>query len=117
MRKLTTTLIALITAVPALTISLPNQAAPMSSYVETALVDVCKAAMSNKIHKLNSVTKAYRLNKRTVALKVVCNGDDIITFAEKHGADKTAAKLQKSIGKVNIIDMAAANKSNVTFTL
>jgi len=36
----------------------------------------------------------------------MCNGDDIITFAEKNGATKTAAKLQKSTGEVNITDLA-----------
>ena len=115
MRKFKTALIALATAVPALAFSLPSQAS-MSPYMETALVDVCKAAMSNKVYKLNNTTKSYRLKDKTVALKVMCNGDDIIAFAEKHGADKTAAKLQKSIGNVSIIDTAAVNKLNVTFT-
>ena len=45
----------------------------------------------------------------------MCNGDDIIAFAEKHGADRTAAKLQRSLGSVNIIDVAAIDKINVTF--
>jgi len=115
MTKFKTTLIALATAVPVLAFSLPSQAA-MSPYMKTALVDVCKAAKSNKIYKLNSTTKAYHLKNKTVALKVMCNGDDIISFAESHGADKTAASLQKSIGDVNIIDTAATAKLNVTFT-
>ncbi len=115
MKALKTTLIALATAVPALTFSLPSQAA-MSSYMETALIDVCKAAMSNKVYRLNSTSKSYRLKDKTIALKVVCNGDDIISFAERHGADKTAAKLQKSIGNVSIIDTAATEKLSVTFT-
>ncbi len=110
-----TTLIALATAVPALAFSLPSQAA-MSPYMKTALVDVCKAAMSNKVHKLNETTKSYHLKDKTVALKVMCNGDDIISFAENHGADRTAAKLQKSIGNVSIIDTAATEKLSVTFT-
>jgi hypothetical protein len=115
MRKFKTALIALATAVPALAFSLPSQAA-MSPYMETALVNVCKAAMSNKVYKLNNTTKSYRLKDKTVALKVMCNGDDIIAFAEKHGADRTAAKLQRSIGSVSIIDTAAVDKFNVTFT-
>jgi len=110
-----TTLIALATAVPALAFSLPSQAA-MSPFMKTALVDVCKAAMSNKVHKLNETTKSYRLKDKTVALKVMCNGDDIISFAENHGANRTAAKLQKSIGNVSIIDTAATAKLSVTFT-
>ena len=115
MTKFKTTLIALATAVPVLAFSLPSQAA-MSPYIRTALVDVCKAAMSNKVHKLSNTTKSYHLKDKTVALKVMCNGDDIISFAEKHGATKTAAKLQRSIGNVNIIDTAATTKLSVTFT-
>ena len=115
MTTLKTTLIALATTVPALAFSLPSQATT-NSYVETALVDVCKAAASNKIHSFNDTVKSYRLNNKTIALKVVCNGDDIISFAENHGADKTAAKLQKSIGDVSIIDTAALSKIHVNYT-
>ena len=115
MTKFKTTLIALATAVPVLAFSVPSQAA-MTPYMKTALVDVCKAAMSNKVHRLNDATKSYHLKDKTVALKVMCNGDDIISFAEKHGADKTAKKLQRSIGNVSIIDTAATEKLSVTFT-
>jgi hypothetical protein len=115
MTKFKTTLIALATTIPALAFSLPSQAT-MNTYMETALVDVCKAAMSNKVYHFNKTTKSYNLTDKTIALKVMCNGDDIISFAEKHGADKTAAKLQKSIGSVNIIDTASTAKMNVTFT-
>ncbi len=115
MRTLKTTLIALATAIPVLAFSLPSQAA-MSPCIEKALIDVCKAAMSNKVYRLHSTSKSYRLKDKTIALKVMCNGDDIITFAENHGADKTAAKLQRSIGSVSIIDTAATTKLSVTFT-
>lgn len=114
MRTFKTTLIALVTAVPALTFSLSSQAA-MDPYVKTALIDVCKAAMSNRIHRLNSTSKSYNLKKETIALNVMCNGEDIISFAESRGATKTAARLQKSIGNVQIIDTAASEKSNVNF--
>ncbi|PKI13971.1 DUF3718 domain-containing protein [Colwellia sp. 12G3] len=115
MTTIKTTLIALVTAVPALAFSLPSQATT-TSFMDTALVDVCKAAQSNKVFKLNSALKSYRLQGKTVALKVMCNGDDIITFAEKNGATKTAAQLQKSIGDVSITDVAVTDKINVTFT-
>jgi len=97
-----------------LAISLPSQAAT-PTHMETALVSVCKAAQSNSVQKLKQQTKAFRLRERTVALGVVCNGEDIISFAETHGADKTAAKLQKSISNVSITDIAAVSKINVTF--
>jgi hypothetical protein len=114
MTTIKTTLIALATAVPALAFSLTSQATSMS-YMDTALVEVCKAAQSNKVFKLDSTIKSYRLQNKTVALKVMCNGDDIITFSEKNGATKTAAKLQKSIGEVSITDVAVVEKINVTF--
>ena len=115
MNKLNKTLVAIVASVPVLTFSLSSQAA-MSSYMETALVDVCKAALNNKVRQLNETTKSYNLKDKIIALKVMCNGDDIITFAEKHGADKTAAKLQRSIGNVSIIDTASTAKYYVTFT-
>lgn len=115
MTKFKTTLIALTTTFSALAFSLPSQAA-MSPYMKAALVDVCKAAKSNQVIRLNKTAKSYRLKKKTIALKVMCNGTDIIGFAESHGAVKTAAKLQKSIGNVSIIDTAKAKKLNVTFT-
>jgi hypothetical protein len=115
MTTIKTTLIALVTAVPALAFSITSQATT-TSYIDTALVDVCKAAQSNNVYKLKSTIKSYRLQDKTVALKAMCNGDDIITFSEKNGATKTAAKLQKSIGEVSITDVAVLEKINVTFT-
>lgn len=95
--------------------TLPSQAA-MNSYMETALIDVCKAVKSNNLTNYNKISKSYRLQDKTIALKVMCNGDDIIAFAEKHGADKTAAKLERSLGSVSITDVVAVNKMNVNFT-
>ncbi len=114
MRSLKVTLIALATAVPALTMSLPSQAA-MDPYMESALIEVCKAAISNSPMKLSRTTKGYHLKTQTVALKLMCNGQDVISFAESYGADKTAAKLQKSLGNVSITDVAALSKLKVSF--
>jgi hypothetical protein len=108
------TLLAVAAALPVLAISLSSHAA-MTPYVEKALIDVCKAAKSNSILKLNDATKSYRLKTKTVALKLMCNGEDVISFAENYGANKTAAKLQKSIGNVSITDVAALTKVKVTF--
>jgi len=114
MKALKSTLIALVAAVPALAFSLPSQA--MDPTLERALVKMCKAAASNTPIRLKNSIDDYRLTDRNVALNVMCNGDDIISFAERHGADKTAAKLQRSIGNVSIIDTAATEKLSVTFT-
>jgi len=115
MTKFKTTLIALATAVPALAFATPSQAA-MSVNLEKALIKICKSVATNKVYKYKQAAKAYHLKDQTVALNVVCNGYDIISFAENHGADKTAANLQKSIGNVSIIDTAATAKLSVTFT-
>ena len=114
MTKIKSTLLAITAALPLLALSTSSQAA-MSPYMESALIDVCKAALSNNVLKLNNTTKEYRLKNKTIALKLMCNGEDVITFAEYHGADKTAARLQKSIGNVRITDVAALSKINVNF--
>lgn len=115
MKTLTKTLVAG-TSTLLLTTAL-NANAAMDPYIETALIDVCKAAMNNKVIQFKNTTKSYRLKDKTVALKVMCNGDDIIAFAERHGADKTAAHLEHQLGRVSIQDVALnrSNKINVTF--
>ncbi|MFT5294080.1 MAG: hypothetical protein ACI9YH_000086 [Colwellia sp.] len=101
-------------SLPVLAISLPSQAA-MTPHIKNALIDICKAAKSDSTIKLNYTTKSYRLKTKTVALKVMCNGEDLISFAESNGAYKTAEKLQNSIGNVTITDIAALSKVNVNF--
>lgn len=108
------TLLTLIAALPALVMSLPSQAA-MTPYMEKAFVDICKAAKSDNILKLKKTTQSYRLKTKIVVLKLICNGQDVISFAQSHGANKTTARLQKSIGDVNITDVAALSKVKVTF--
>ncbi len=108
------TLLALAAALPVLAISLPSQAA-MTPYMENALIEVCKAAKSNSLLKLDSTTQEYHLKNKTIALKLMCNGEDVISFAESNGADKTAARLQRSLGNVSITDVAALSKVKVTF--
>jgi len=108
------TLLALAASLSVLAMSLPSQAA-MTPYLEKSLIEVCKAAKSNSVIKLNNTTKSYHLKTKTVALKLMCNGEDVISFAERNGAVKTAAKLQKSIGNVSITDVAVLSKVKVTF--
>jgi hypothetical protein len=108
------TLLAVAASLPLITVALPSHAA-MDPYLEKSLINVCKAAKSNNLLKLIKTTKYYNLKTKKVALKLMCNGEDVISFAERHGADKTAAKLQRSIGRVDIIDVAAVSKMSVTF--
>lgn len=111
MKKLAT-----VAAIAGLSLSaLSTSALAMDKNIENALIDVCQSAASDKNYRMNKTIKGYNLKHKTVALKVMCNGDDIIAFAEKRGATKTAARLQESIGGVEIIDVAKLNKINVTF--
>lgn len=98
-------------------VSFNSMANNMSPYMETALVDTCKAAMSNKTMKLKSTLEEYNLDEKTVALGVVCNGEDIITFAQNHGATKTADHMSSSIGQASITDLASVETQtfNVSF--
>lgn len=90
----------------------------MDRYMESALIDVCKSTLTNSVMKYHKTAKSYNLKDKTVALKVMCNGDDIIDFAQKYGANKTAARLERSIsGSVDIIDVAKVEKINVNFEL
>jgi len=114
MNSTTNTLIALVTTVSAFAFTAPTQAA-MDPYMETALVSVCKASKTNKLHEFHSTRKAHRLNSKAIALKVSCNGQDIIAFAQSHGAHKTVAHLEDSIGSVSISEIAATKKVNVNF--
>jgi len=88
----------------------------MDKHIESALIDVCKSAQKGNLRHFNQKTKSYHLTNQNVAMKVMCNGDDIIDFASKHGSDRIAAKLERSIGGVSITDMAAVSKINVGFT-
>ena len=86
--------------------SFNTSAAPMSSYMEQALVSVCKSAQSDNVLRMRNTIKSVHLSEKTVALKVVCNGEDIISFAETHGANKTANHLEKRLGDSSIVDIA-----------
>ena len=109
--KLTT-----LAAVAGLALSAASTSAlAMDKNVENALIDVCKSAASDKNYRMKKTLEGYNLKHKTVALKVMCNGQDIIAFAESRGASNTAARLESSIGGVEIIDVAALNKINVNF--
>jgi hypothetical protein len=107
-------LFAICTLAPVISVvaSVPSQAA-VTPYVETALVEVCKSAKRNNVYQFKKTTAAYRLNDKTVALKVMCNGDSIIKFAEKYNALETSAYLAKTLGKVSITDLAKVEKYQV----
>jgi len=116
MNKVKSTALATI-ATTTLMLGASFNASAMDKNIETALIDVCKSALSDSSYKLKKTTKSYNLSNKKVALNVMCNGEDIISFAENHGAHETAATLERSIGGVSITDVAKAKKTNVEFDL
>jgi len=85
-------------------------------YIETALVNVCKASITNSTAKFNNTMREYRLSGKTVANKLVCNGENVIDFAEKYGSYKVADRLMKQrTENVEIIDVAQNSQWSVTF--
>ncbi|WP_068546434.1 DUF3718 domain-containing protein [Thalassotalea crassostreae] len=101
------------TTLLALTMSAPVQAGNMPSYMESALIDVCKAAKSNNTIRFRNTVDSHRLKTQTVALKVVCNGDNIADFAANNGANKTADHLNQSLGDISIEDVALNSNDKI----
>lgn len=90
----------------------------MDKYIENALIDVCKSTLTNNVNQFQKTADSYNLRNEILAMKVMCNGEDIISFAQKYGANKTAARLQRSVsGNVKIIDVAKIEKIQVNFQL
>jgi len=88
--------------------SLPAQAenqAPMTYYMESALVEVCKSVKSDRPIRLIKALKGHRLSIPTINEKLMCNGEAPYNFALTHNADRTAKTLNK--GRVKIRDIAA----------
>ena len=87
------------------------------SYLEAGLISICKNAANDKVLKMTRSIDEFRLNEKFVALNVVCNGKDIISFADSYGAKKTTARLNNSLGTVEVTDIAAMReyKYDVTF--
>ena len=83
-----------------------SSSANMDDYMESALIDVCKSAKHDSVINLRKTIKGYRLKEKTVAMKLVCNGEDVISFAENNGAYKTANHLEKKLGGADIVDLA-----------
>jgi|GEM_PF-1925706 len=89
----------------------------LPTYVEEGLISICKNAARDKLIKMTKGIKQIHLDEKTVALNVICNGKDIISFAEGYGAKRTTARLNSKIGTVEVTDIAAMRnyKYDVTF--
>ena len=83
-----------------ITLSLTATAANAGSYpveLEDNLVAVCDAVKSDSRLMLHRAVKATGLNMRDLHEGLVCNGQDMLTFAVTHDASQTAQHIARRI--------------------
>lgn len=62
------------------------QAAPFPAHVEKNLTAICKAIKSNKPMAINRAVRESRVSYRALYKGLVCNGQDMLSFAATHNA-------------------------------
>lgn len=83
-----------------MTLSLTVTAASAASYpqeLEKDLIAVCEAVKSDNRLKLHRAVKATGLNMKNLHSGLVCNGQDMITYAVANGADVNAQHIARRI--------------------
>ena len=83
-----------------MTLTLTATAANAGSYpieLEDDLVAVCEAVKSDSRLMLHRAVKATGLNMRDLHEGLVCNGQDMLTFAVTHDASQTAQHIARRI--------------------
>lgn len=105
----------LVTAVLTLSaLSIGSSQAAMDPVVEKALQQICYSSATDRLHSFKRVVKEYRLNMNKVANNVVCNGEDIGTFAAENGAAHNANFIREhQQGRVEVRELANASDSVV----
>ncbi|MBW3164380.1 DUF3718 domain-containing protein [Ferrimonas balearica] len=92
--------------------------AVITGWVEQSLVAVCKASLTNQPVTFNQTMKTYRINGHRVLPKLVCNGEDIHTFALSRGNDRTAKRIERYLpGSVTIQDLSMNAPVEVWFDM
>lgn len=66
-------------------------------HLENELIAVCAAVKSDSKLKLNRAVKATGLNIRDLHEGLVCNGEDLLSFAATHNALKTQSLIAKRV--------------------
>lgn len=92
MKRLSTLLLTA-TAVFAFNMPVANA---MDKSTELKLVQLCEAAKSNSLIRLQTKLKKYRLTYKDIAQGLVCNGHDVVTFSKLHDATDTASMIVKN---------------------
>ena len=83
-----------------LTLSLGATAAQAGGYpkeMENDLIAVCEAVKSDRPLALHNAVKSTGLSLRDLHEGLVCNGEDMITFALTHNAVKNGALIARRV--------------------
>lgn len=80
--------------------------AAMDRNIESALIDVCKKISSDRVIPLRSTVKGYNLSYEVIGEKLLCNGYNVIAWAQINGAERTADDMHRVLGTVTISDLA-----------
>lgn len=67
------------------------------AHMESDLVKICTAIRDNKPLRLQMAVKDSGVSYRALQKGLVCNGDDMFTFAEKNQAHASSALLAKRL--------------------
>lgn len=84
----------------------------MSKNLENRLEDLCFAVKTDNRNYLSAKMKENQVSATQLVEGLVCNGEDVITFAKIHGAGKNASMLTSrtgNAGKSVIIQDIAKN--------
>ncbi len=108
--------------IPAATLLVSGQVLAEGTYyltptVEKGLQKVCKTAAKDQLHQMHSTMKENDWSFRLMSLNVMCNGQDLISFAEGYGAENTTARLIRSLGTISVTDIAAVNQHKYDVTV
>ncbi|QPG05073.1 DUF3718 domain-containing protein [Salinimonas marina] len=68
------------------------------AHMEGDLIKICTAIRDNRIGRLQMAVRHSGLSYRQLQKGLVCNGDDMLTFAAKHKAAATGQLLTRRLG-------------------
>lgn len=91
---LTTILAAALLAVPAAPAAADSRFIKEGSYLHTSLVEVCTHTRNDQPGKLFNTLREYRISKQSAVDKVMCNKQQLLTFARNNNAQRVVAMLQ-----------------------
>ncbi|MBW8192391.1 DUF3718 domain-containing protein [Neiella marina] len=88
--------------------------AAMNPVVEKALQNICYSSATDRLHNFKRTVKQYNLSMDKVANNVVCNGEDIGSFAAEHGAAHNANYIRDhQQGHVEVRELAVTASGEV----